>query len=330
MNHRLVLVAWASLLCLFPQTAGKPGAKSLPSKPGVKEAGVQRAVSLITPESSFSIEGVPDWIAIAEDSVWISNKPKHTVSRIDTKTNKVVVTVHVGKQPCSGLAVGFGSVWVPNCGDQTVSRIDLKTNLVAATVAVGPAHSEGAVAVGPDSIWLPTDSGAALARIDPATNKAVARITLPPGSYAAAYGEDSVWVTSTEKNQVSRIDPKTNLVVETIEVGKAPRFLAVGEGAVWTLNQTEGNVSRIDPKTNKVIATIAVGVPGPGGDIAAGEGYVWVTAFDIPLSRIDPATDKVVEQFTGPGGDAIRVGHGSVWLSNLRQQTVWRIDPKRL
>ena len=29
-------------------------------------------------------------------------------------------------------------------------------------------------------------------------------------------------------------------------------------------------------------------------------------------------------------GDAIRVGLGSVWLSNLRQHNVWRIDPRRV
>ena len=30
------------------------------------------------------------------------------------------------------------------------------------------------------------------------------------------------------------------------------------------------------------------------------------------------------------GGDAIRFGHGSVWLSNLRAANVWRLDPKRI
>ena len=45
---------------------------------------------------------------------------------------------------------------------------------------------------------------------------------------------------------------------------------------------------------------------------------------------IDPSTNKVVQQFYGEGGDAIRVGHGSVWLSNLRQANVWRLDPKRI
>ncbi len=104
----------------------------------------------------------------------------------------------------------------------------------------------------------------------------------------------------------------------------------MGEGAIWTLNQGVGSVSRIDPQTNKVTATIEVGVPGSGGDIAVGEGSVWVTAFEYPLSRIDPVTNKVVQQFTGVGGDAVRFGLGSVWLSNLKAQTVWRLDPRRI
>jgi YVTN family beta-propeller protein len=139
-----------------------------------------------------------------------------------------------------------------------------------------------------------------------------------------------VWVTSTERSTVARVDPHTNLIVETIPVGSSPRFIATGVGAVWTLNQGDGSVSRIDPKTNKVAATIEVGVPGSGGDIAVGEGSVWVTAFEYPLSRIDPSTNTVVQQFYGKGGDAVRVGLGSVWLSNLEAGNVWRIDPRRV
>jgi YVTN family beta-propeller protein len=195
---------------------------------------------------------------------------------------------------------------------------------------MGIGDSEGGLAVSPDSVWMMTDKNGTLARIDPSTNKVVAEIYVARGSYTVAVGEGAVWVTSTLGNLVSRVDPNTNLVTDTIPVGKAPRFLAVGEGAVWTLNQTDGTVSRIDPKTNKVVATIEVGVPGEGGDIAAGEGSVWVTSFGFPISRIDPASNKVVQQFVGKGGDALRVGLGSVWLSNFEAGTVWRIDPKRI
>ena len=103
-------------------------------------------------------------------------------------------------------------------------------------------------------------------------------------------------------------------------------LLTFGAGSVWTLNQGDGTVSRVDAKTNKVVATIELGAPGGGGELAFGLGRVWATVFEIPISEIDPATNKVVRQWVGPGGDAIRTGHGSVWLSNLRQQNLWRLD----
>lgn len=299
------------------------------TKPGVKTPGVRIPMTSLKPDAEFEVPGAPDWIAIGE-SVWISNKPKNSVTRLDPKTNKVGDVIQTGSKPCSGLALGFGSLWVPNCGDKTLVRVDLKTNKVTATIPIGIGDSEGGIAASPDSIWMMTDKNGTLARIDPGNNKVVAEIYVARGSYTVAYGESAIWVTSTQENLVSRVDPATNLVTDTIAVGKAPRFLAVGEGAVWTLNQTDGSVTRIDPKTNKVAATIEVGVPGEGGDIAAGEGSVWVTSFEFPLSRIDPATNKVVQQFAGKGGDALRVGLGSVWLTDLAGGKVWRIDPNRV
>jgi len=296
---------------------------------GVKDPGVQRAVATLKPEAVFPAEGTPDWVAILPDSVWISNKPKGAITRLDPKTNKVAAIVRVGKEPCSGLAAGFGSVWVPNCGDKTLSRVDIATNKVVATIPLGPADTEGGITVSEDSVWYLTDPKGVLSRIDPATNQAVAEIAVPPGSYTAFYGEGAVWVTSTLGNSLTRVDPKTNLVVATIPVGKAPRFLAVGEGAVWTLNQGDGTVSRVDPKTNKVVGTIDAGLSGQGGDIAAGEGSIWVTLMGVPLTRIDPAINKVAQQWVGLGGDSLRVGLGSIWLTNLKQQNVWRINPKQ-
>jgi virginiamycin B lyase len=300
-----------------------------PPRPGVKTPGVRVPIERLKPDAIFPVPGTPDWLAI-DEAVWVSNEPKDTVSRLDPTTNTVTATVQVGSRPCSGLAAGFGSLWVPNCGDQTMSRVDLKTNKITATIKTTVANSEGGIAAGAGSVWLMTDTKGTLARFDPATNAVVAEIYVASGSYGMTFGEDAVWVTSTEHSTVARVDPRTNLVVETIPVGKSPRFIAAGGGAVWTLNQGDGSVSRIDPKTNKVVATIEVGVPGPGGEIAYGEGSVWVTSFEFPLSRIDPARNAVVQQFAGAGGDAVRVGLGSVWLSNLRAGNVWRLDPRRV
>ncbi len=328
---RILSIAGIFLCCLatgLAQTAPAKQRRQMPPKPGVP--GVQRPITELKPLQQFDVEGVPDWLAIDTEHVFVSNKPKNNVARMDPKSGKVLELIAVGEKPCSGLALGFGSLWVPNCGDGSISRVDTKTSKILATIETGVAHSEGCIATSEDSVWMPSDPAGKMVRIDPDTNKVVAEIELPKGSFCAAYGEGFVWVTSTETNVLSKVDPKTNLIVETIKVGPKPRFMSVGYGAVWTLNQEDGSVTKVNPKTNKVDATIAVGVPGGGGDISAAEGSVWVTAFTIPISRINPKTNKVVQQFTGRGGDAIRAGKGSLWLTNLREGNIWRLDPKTL
>jgi virginiamycin B lyase len=290
---------------------------------------VQHPMSELHVIAKFSIPGSPDWVAIS-DSVWISNNPKSNISQLDPKTNQVGAVITVAKKPCSGLAIVFGSVWVPICSDGSVQRVDPKSHEIVASIPSGVANTEGGITAGEGSIWMPSDVAGVLSRIDPATNKVVSKISIPPDSYTAAFDQGSVWITSTKNNLLTRVDAKTEKVVAKIPVGPSPRFLATGLGGIWTLNQGDGSVTRVDPATNKVSATIEVGVPGGGGDIAVGEGAVWVTAIGKPLSKIDPATNRVVAQYVGKGGDALRVGLGSLWLSNHEFHEVWRIDPKGL
>jgi YVTN family beta-propeller protein len=295
-----------------------------PPKPGVSTPGVRRDMASIKPDAVFPIPGAPDWQVLTEDAVWVTSAPKNTVTRLDVKTNQVAAAITVGSKPCSGLAAGFGSIWVPNCGDKTLSRIDIKTNQVVATLPFGPAESEGGIATSPDSVWMLTDKKGVLSRIDPASGKVSAEIEVTPNSAACFYAEGAVWITTPEKNLLTRVDPKTNRVTNTIEVGPGPRFLTAGAGSIWTLNQGDGTVSRVDAKTSKLVANIEAGIPGSGGEIAFGAGHVWATVFQIPITEIDPEKNAVVKQWFGAGGDSIRVGHGSVWLSNLRNQTLWR------
>jgi len=290
---------------------------------------VQHPMSELHAIAKFSIPGSPDWVAIG-DSVWISNNPKNNISQLDATTNKVGAVIAVAKTPCSGLAIAFGSVWVPICSDKSVQRVDAKSQKIVASIPSGVANTEGGITAGAGSIWMPSDASGVLSRIDPATNEVVSKIAISPGSFTAAFDAGAVWITSTKNNLLSRVDAKTEKVVATIPVGPTPRFLATGFGSVWTLNQGDGSVSRVDSATNKVSATIQVGVPGAGGDIAVGEGAVWVTAIGKPLSKIDPNTNRVVTQYVGKGGDALRVGLGSLWLSNHEFHEVWRIDPKGL
>ncbi len=358
-KRSLTLRAGLAILAATPVLAQQPAPPNTsppsqrparPPKPGVKTPGVQIPFASLKPDYEFPVPGAPDWIAVGE-SIWISNSPQNSVTRIDPKTNKIADTITGLNRPCSGLAIGFGSLWVPNCGDQTLARVDLKTAKITATIPTGVANSEGGLAVTADSVWLLTDAKSTLARLDPEKNTIVAEVRLPAGCFTVVFGppgpEAALWVTCTQANQVLRVDPVTNQVTNRIDLGippagpastqsvhtqhnTQPRFLTVGEGAVWVLCQGEGNVVKIDPKTMAIVATIEVGVPGGGGDIAAGEGAIWVSSFGFPISKIDPKSGKVVQQFVGEGGDAIRAAGGAVWLSNLRQGVVWRLDPRRI
>ncbi len=332
----LCLGVSAPLLMMKAQELTNPPAQTAkkraqrPPRPGVSTPGVKRDIASVNPAATFPLGGAPDWMVLTDDAVWISNGPLNSIHRIDARTNQVAATIPVGRRPCSGLAAGFGSIWVPNCLDKTVSRVDTKSNTVVATITAAPAESEGGIAASDDAVWLVTDKAGKLSRIDPATNAVAATIDVPPGSASVLFGDGAVWVTTPSADVLTRVDPVTNKVTDTIQVGPGPRFQTFGAGAVWTLNQGDGTISRVDTLSRKVVSTIAVGIPGTGGEIAFGLGRVWATVFQIPISEIDPATNEVTRQWFGSGGDSIRAGHGSIWLSDLRGHSLSRIDPSQL
>ena len=73
------------------------------------------------------------------------------------------------------------------------------------------------------------------------------------------------------------------------------------------------------------MATITLGIPGPGGDICYSADSVWASVFDVPLSQIDVKTNKLLRQWVGRGGDSLRFGQDSLWLTDSRRGLIWRI-----
>jgi virginiamycin B lyase len=320
-----MLVSLAIPLALFAGDK-KPTAPVAP-KAGIKTPGVQIPIASLKPEAQ--IESAPAWIGIA-DVLLIPNSSTGTLDRLDPKTNKLDKPIPGVNKTCGGTITAFSSVWVATCGDQSVSRIDPKKWEITATIASGAGIAHQSIAASADSVWVFTDNLTTLSRIDPDVNRVVGELRLPAGCTMLAFGETALWATCPSEDRVLRINPQTNLVEKRIEVSKRPVALALGEGSIWVLCEKEGKVDRIDPKTNKVTKSIELQVPDAAGGIAIGQGSVWVTQEGFPLTRIDPGTEKVVQQFWGAGGGAIQFGLNAIWLSNLHEATLWRIDPKRV
>ncbi|MBS1828403.1 MAG: hypothetical protein JST93_24060 [Acidobacteria bacterium] len=296
-------------------------------KAGVTTPGVQIPIAKLKPEAEIAVAGATAIMGIPE-AVWVSTPAG--VIPIDAKANKAGERIAAVKMPCAGLATGFESTWVPDCGEKSIVRLQAKTNESKAAIGGGAAGALQGIAATEDSIWALTDEKGTLSRLDPASSRVVAETRLPAGCTSMIAAEKSLWATCPATNQLLRIDPLTNLVEKYIDVASGPRSLVFAEGSMWVLGAEKGKVSRIDPKTNKVTASIDLQIPDCKGEITAGAGSVWVTAKGFPLTRIDPKTDQVVQQFAGEGGGALRFGANSLWLVNVAQQTVWRVDPKRV
>jgi DNA-binding beta-propeller fold protein YncE len=301
-----------------------------PDIPHPRIKNVQIPIIRLRRAATISLGGAPDWLAISDDAVWVANSKLKAVQRIDPKTNSLVGKVEFSDEPCSGLAFAFGTLWVPLCGTPaSLARVDPHTNKIVATLPFGPADSEGGITASDDSIWLIGDENGTLFRIDPRTNTVRQKIHIPAGSFNPLYSQGFVWIAGNKSGVLTPVNASTGEVLAPIPVGPQPRFLAADTGYIWTLNQGDGSITRVDAMARRSVATIHAGIPGHGGDLCYGAGAIWATVFDIPLTMIFVESDEVLHQWVGPGGDAIRFGLGSLWLTNLRNGLLWRIDPPK-
>jgi virginiamycin B lyase len=323
-----------SLLFLLIATCGTVSAQNSGvewnrRKPGIKE--VQVPFASIKPTATIKVGGTADWVLVTDNAVWVASTKPYAVLRIDPATNTIVATVKVSGEACSGLASGFGSIWVPICGKKPeLVRVDSAKNTISSMLPIAPAAPEGGITASDDSVWMVTDRNGTLSRIDPSGNHVRQRTSIPRGSYNSAFSDGIVWITGVESNVLTAVDAATGKVLESIPVGVKPRFLAVGGGSIWTLNQGDGTVSRVDERSRKVTATIQVGIPGAGGDIGYGAESVWPTVFGVPLTRIDANTNKVVRQWVGKGGDSLRYGFGSIWITDYKKGLLSRISVEQV
>ncbi|HYI74630.1 MAG TPA: BTAD domain-containing putative transcriptional regulator [Gaiellaceae bacterium] len=87
------------------------------------------------------------------------------------------------------------------------------------------------------------------------------------------------------------------------------------------------SVALIDADSNRVVDAVPVGIR--PGPVAHGAGAVWVGNLEDPtLSRIDPVEQEVVRNIPLPAApDALAVGAGAVWVVNARLGTLYRVDP---
>jgi serine/threonine-protein kinase len=254
-------------------------------------SGFEKDAIALTPISIDS----PGALTIGEGKLWATSYDSDRITGIDLETAEIDDPIAVGDGP-AGIAVGDGDIWVVNDNAGTVSRVDLGGGQVIGNPIELPSTTSGdSIAIGGGKVWVASPDRGRLATIDPESGDLGDPIAMPDGvAGELAFGEDALWVVG-DHGTIVRVDPSSGQPGEPIEVAKK--------------------------------------IPSDGvfrGQVAVGEGGVWVAALDDEtVVRVDPSSGDIVKTIRfkdGIEGDIV-AGEGSVWTVDEGQQLV-RIDPR--
>jgi virginiamycin B lyase len=254
-------------------------------------------------------------------------------------TIPIAATIAVGREP-GAPPTGFGAIWVPNTGDGTLARVDPATNALVTRIRYAPARPANergdfydSAAVGHGSVWVASDQQGTVSRIDPASNQVTATIAVGSRPAEVTATTDAVWAARFLSGTATRIDPATNTRVDRDT--SASLTGAVGDGStIWLLVNQPQTVLHLDSAGREIAhADVTPSAPVQRSFLytwwlAAGEGSIWATHPNQGVvSRIDPATARVVARIPVTLGRlfGVAVGGGSAWA--VTDRALGRIDP---
>jgi streptogramin lyase len=141
-------------------------------------------------------------------------------------------------------------------------------------------------------------------------------------------GNGVVWASGLETNTLVRHDPATNTTTN-IDNGRYSYGLGIdNNGKIWVSNWTFNTVQRLDPATGAVEGTFNA-YSGMRGVAVTPDNDVWVAAsYSNGVMRMN--NDGSVQTFIPTGDHPTGVAvdsNGKVWVTNLNDSTVVRIDP---
>jgi streptogramin lyase len=270
-------------------------------------------------------------------SVWISNGPAATVTRLDPATNAVQAVISV-PDPASVLGSSDDAIWLTSYPGNSLTRIDPDTNQATGTISLAPA-GQGAVGVTAYDgfVWVANHDGTpstSVAKVDPVALRVVDVISVGSDTFAGptwvSGGAGSVWVDVPNANAIMRIDPATDQVIATIADPTDCASVAASDSAVWVASLDGdgcvGGIIKVDPATNGVVARLNAG-DGTGPLALSDDGSVWFgTDPSGYLGRIDPSTATVASRVKLPGpAFGVTIGGGFAWVTDRQDNLLFKV-----
>ena len=198
--------------------------------------------------------------------------------------------------------------------------------------------SPAGVALGEGGLWVTNYKRGEVSRVDLESGKVKDRIAVGDGPKSVAVGDGVVWVENADAGTLSKVDVSRHLVVgNPIQLPSTSDgdAIALGAGKLWVVVPDKGRVLPIDAASGKPGPPIAP-PDGTAGELAFGEGGVWVVGDHGTVTKLDPASgapgDPIKAGKKIPPDSSFRgqiaAGEGAVWVAGLDDETVVRIDPR--
>jgi DNA-binding SARP family transcriptional activator/ABC-type branched-subunit amino acid transport system substrate-binding protein/streptogramin lyase len=180
-------------------------------------------------------------------------------------------------------------------------------------------------------------SANSVASVDPASGRLMAQYSVGGTPTSITSDGSSIWTLNADDATISRIDRSGGSIVRS--PGHAPSDLVYAGRALWMTyadraadGSFELGVARLDPDTLRVLAEVALPYSAPPGSypyvpLAVTGDAVYVIGED-QIHRFDSETLRLTATVR-PGGDAIAVGGGSVWIARRGVYLVG-LDPQTL
>lgn len=256
--------------------------------------------------------------------------------RIDPASGRVAATRRVRGYPAA-LAVAGDTAWAvatPPAGAGAAVRLDART--LARRAGAAP-RGVDMIAAGAGTLWAAAWSGRTLTGVDAASGRVIRRVRMPRGIAAIAVGGDRLWVALPGRRPdraAGRGRGPSALLRLDAATGRRAAPPVRFRGRPWDL-VADGRGAWI-----RAGYRVLIGVDrGRGGrrvhldtDIASpalAAGAVWVQTTS-GLARIDRGDGGVrrVASSAAVFPSRLVAGWGSLWLADLLEPRVTRIDPR--
>ena len=228
------------------------------------------------------------------------------------------------------IEFGFGSLWAIHPRSPTLVRINAATN-EATDTRIYEIGTPGVLAVDDTGLWISDLKKKAIFKINPTDYSVVAQIPVPLLSTEGiiAVGQGAVWAVTAEDfdRTLTRFNSQSGRIEARILLPSSASGVISAYGSIWVTGFSK-ELYGIDPQRNAVTSIIKLhDIP---GDLAAGEGSIWVLNQSASVQRIDSRTGKLLVTIEtglpfGPAG--ITTGGGYTWIS-MQGVPVTQIDPR--